>query len=66
MTAQKQASQTSGTSTRKSWVRKSGVEVVLDQIAKQEKRVAELQEELTREKRELDKLHKAKEAMEAK
>ncbi len=51
---------------RKTWVRKSTVDIVLAQITKQEGRVADLQEQLTREKRELEKLHKAKEVLEAK
>jgi hypothetical protein len=51
---------------RKPWKRKSTVDVVLNQIHKQEERVAELQEQLTHEKRELEKLHKAKEVLEAK
>jgi len=56
----------SATTGRKPWVRRSTVDVVLNQISKQEERVAELQEQLTREKRELEKLHKAKEVLEAK
>ena len=59
-------SPTPGSTARKPWIRKSPVEVVLDQIHKQEERVAELQEQLNREKRELDKLQKAKEVLEAK
>ena len=55
-----------GATGRKPWVRKSPVEVVLDQIRKQEDRVAELQEQFNREKRELEKLQKAKEVLEAK
>ena len=57
---------TGATAGRKPWVRKSPVEVVLDQIRKQEERLAELQDQLNREKRELDKLQKAKEVLEAK
>lgn len=53
------------TSGRKPWVRRSPVEVFLDQIRKQEERVAELQEQLNREKRGLEKLQKAKEILEA-
>jgi hypothetical protein len=58
--------ETVGTAKRKPWVRRGPVEVVLDQIRKQENRVAELEEQLTHEKRELQKLQKAKEVLEAK
>jgi hypothetical protein len=53
------------TSTRKTWVPKTPVDVVLEQIGKQEKRVATLQKELDTEKVLLGKLHKAKAALEA-
>jgi hypothetical protein len=56
----------SGTGGRKPWIRRSPVEVVLDQIRKQEERVAEMQEQLNREKRELEKLQKAKDVLEGK
>jgi hypothetical protein len=51
--------------TRKAWVPRSTVEVVLDQIGKQEKRVAELQHELDTEKTMLTKLLQAKKVLEA-
>ena len=51
--------------TRKAWVPKSPVDVVLEQIGKQEKRVANLQKELDQEKTLLGKLAKAKAALEA-
>lgn len=51
--------------TRKAWVPKSPVDVVLEQIGKQEKRVAALQKELDTEKTLLAKLQKAKAALEA-
>jgi hypothetical protein len=54
------------TSQRKAWIRKTPVEVVLDQIHKQEQRVAELEAQFKHEKRELEKLQKAKEVLEAK
>jgi len=59
---------TSGTTTtgRKPWVRRSPVEVVLEQIHRQEKRVAEMREELNREERELVKMQKAKDVLEGK
>ena len=50
---------------RKAWVPKSPVDVVLEQIGKQEKRVAAMQKELDTEKQLLVKLAKAKAALEA-
>lgn len=50
---------------RKPWVPKSPVDVVLDQIGKQEKKVAELQKELETEKTLLNKLLQAKKVLEA-
>jgi hypothetical protein len=55
----------SGGSTRKPWVKKTPVEVVLEQIAKQEERVAGMREELKKEERELQKLQQAKKVQEA-
>jgi hypothetical protein len=51
--------------TRKSWVKKTPVEVVLEQIGKQEEKVSGMRAELTREERELAKLQKAKAVLEA-
>jgi hypothetical protein len=50
---------------RKPWVKKTPVEVVLEQIIKQEERVAGMREELKREERELQKLQQAKKVLEA-
>jgi len=50
---------------RKAWVPKSPVEVILDQIKKQEDRVSRLQAEIDTEKITLNKLRKAKEVLEA-
>ena len=50
---------------RKPWVPRSPVEVMLDQIAKQEKRVADLQHQLDAEKVVLTKLLQAKKVLEA-
>jgi hypothetical protein len=50
---------------RKAWIKKTPVEVVLEQIGKQEERVAGLQKELDQEKSLLGKLQKAKAALEA-
>ena len=53
------------TAGRKPWIKKTPVEVVLEQIGKQEERVAGLQKELDAEKSLLGKLQKAKAALEA-
>jgi len=53
------------TQSRKAWVKKTTVEVVLEQIGKQEARVAELREALTHEERELAKLQQARKVLEA-
>jgi hypothetical protein len=50
--------------TRKPWIPKTPVEVVLEQITKQEKRVGELQTELDAEKATLTKLLQAKKILE--
>jgi hypothetical protein len=49
---------------RKPWTPKSPVEVVLEQITKQEKKVGELQTELDAEKSMLTKLLQAKKVLE--
>ena len=56
---------TSPESGRKPWVKKTPVDVVLEQIAKQEERVAGMREELKKEERELQKLQQAKKVLEA-
>ncbi len=53
------------TAGRKAWIKKTPVEVVLEQIGKQEDKVAAMRAELTREERELGKLQKAKSVLEA-
>jgi hypothetical protein len=50
---------------RKAWIKKTPVEVVLEQIGKQEERVAGLQKEIDAEKSLLGKLQKAKAALES-
>jgi hypothetical protein len=50
---------------RKPWVKKSPVEVVLEQIGKQEQKVNAMREELKKEERELGKLQQAKKVLEA-
>jgi hypothetical protein len=64
MTPQKsaQAEQSTG---RKAWVKKTPVEVVLEQIGKQEEKVVGMREELAHEERELAKLQQARKVLEA-
>jgi hypothetical protein len=50
---------------RKPWVKKTPVEVVLEQIGKQEAKVNDMREELKKEERELQKLQQAKKVLEA-
>ena len=52
-------------SARKPWVKKTPIDVVLDQIAKQQEKVDDLRADLTREERGLAKLQKAKAVLEA-
>jgi hypothetical protein len=59
------AQPTEDATTRKAWVPKTPVDVVLDQIGKQEKRVATMQKDLDLEKTQLGKLLKAKAVLEA-
>jgi hypothetical protein len=77
MTAQKTASAgtqaatpaapstSTSTSSRKAWVKKTPVEIVLEQIGKQEEKVAGMRKEIAREERELTKLQQAKKVLEA-
>ena len=53
------------TTGRKPWIKKTPVDVVLEQIGKQEQKVAGMRAELTREERELAKLREAKKVLEA-
>jgi len=50
---------------RKPWVKKTPVEVVLEQITKQEDKVNDMREQLKKEERELQKLQQAKKVLEA-
>jgi hypothetical protein len=59
------ASATATESGRKPWTPRSPVEVVLEQIGKQEKKVADLQVELDAEKSMLTKLLQAKKILES-
>lgn len=58
--------ETSATSARKPWIKKSPVDVVIDQIDKQRQRVNEKEEELKKDRRELQKLEEARKVLEAK
>lgn len=50
---------------RRAWIKKTPVEVVLEQIGKQETKVAEMREALAHEERELAKLQGARKLLEA-
>jgi hypothetical protein len=52
-------------SARRAWVKKTPVEVVLEQIGKQEEKVAGMREDLALEERELTKLQQARKVLEA-
>jgi hypothetical protein len=65
MTPQKAAPGTPETTSRRAWIKKTPVEVVLEQIGKQESKVAEMREALTHEERELAKLQQARKVLEA-
>ena len=52
-------------SNKRAWVKKTPVEVVLEQIGKQEEKVVEMRQELAREERELAKLTQARKVLEA-
>ena len=65
MTPQRSASSAASETARKSWTPKTPIEVVLEQITKQEKRVAAMREELAHEERELAKLTQARKVLEA-
>ena len=65
MTTQKTVPIAAPNTGRKAWVKKTTVEVVLEQIGKQEEKVAGMRKELAREERELAKLQQAKKVLEA-
>ncbi len=65
MTPPKAAAVAEQSTGRKTWVKKTPVEVVLEQIDKQQERVAGMREELAQEERELEKLEKARKVLEA-
>ena len=61
----KAAAPAAATTGRRAWVKKTPVEIVLEQIGKQEEMVAGMRAELAKEERELAKLQKAKQVLEA-
>jgi hypothetical protein len=65
MTAQKQAPAQSEATGRKSWVKKTPIEIFLEQVGKQEEKVVGIREELAHEERELAKLQQARKVLEA-
>jgi hypothetical protein len=65
MTPQKAAPAAPETSGRRAWIKKTPVQIVLEQLDKQTEKVAELREELAHEERELEKLEKARKVLEA-
>jgi hypothetical protein len=65
MTPQKAAPTADQSAGRKAWIKKTPVEVVLEQIGKQEQKVVEMREELAHEERELSKLQQARKVLEA-
>jgi hypothetical protein len=65
MTPQKAAPAAPEPTGRKAWIKKTPVEVVLEQLDKQEQRVAGMREELAHEERELAKLTQARKVLEA-
>lgn len=50
---------------RKPWIKKTPVGIVLEQIGKQEQKVAEMREAISYEERELAKLQQAKKVLES-
>jgi hypothetical protein len=62
---QKTVPTTAPSTGRKPWVKKTPVEIVLEQIGKQEEKVAEMRKELAQEERELAKLQQARKVLEA-
>ena len=65
MTPPKAAPAAEQSTGRKAWIKKTPVEGVLEQIGKQEEKVAAMREDLAHEERELEKLDKARKVLEA-
>jgi hypothetical protein len=51
---------------RKPWIKRTPVEIILEQVAKQEEKVAALRKELTKEEGELKKMQDATKLLQAK
>ena len=64
-TAQRATAAATSSTGRKPWIKKTPVEVVLEQIGKQEEKVVGMREELAHEERELAKLQQARKVLEA-
>lgn len=56
---------TGSSSSRKPWIKKTPVEVVLEQIDKQEEKVVEMRAAIAKEERELAKLQQARKVLES-
>jgi hypothetical protein len=65
MSAQNATSTAASSTGRKAWIKKTPVEIVLEQIGKQEEKVAGMRKELAQEERELAKLQQARKVLEA-
>src|SRR5579864_7648512 len=61
--AEGQASAQADAEKRKPWIKKTPVEIILEQVKKQEDKVAELKKELAKEEGELQKMRKATELL---
>jgi len=61
--AQTQAPSQGDASKRKAWIKKTPVEIILEQVTKQEEKVAALKKELAKEEGELQKMRKATELL---
>jgi cell division protein FtsB len=54
------------TTTRKAWIKKTPVEIILEQVAKQEEKVVALRKETAKEEGELKKMQDATKLLQAK
>ena len=61
--SQPQAPAQTDASKRKPWIKKTPVEIILEQVTKQAEKVAELKKELAKEEAELQKMRKATELL---
>jgi len=64
--SQQGATTGSGGEKRKSWIKKTPVEIILEQVAKQEEKVVALRKELAKEEGELKKMQDATKLLQAK